>query len=279
MRDPTKVFTLVCDDEPDARDCLVDLLRRDADIVLVGEPLSGTDVATEIARLSPDLVFLGIEAPMLDGLTAISTTAAEHGSPVVVFVTACEQYALKAFEVHALDYLLKPFSAARFTTALSVAKARVRERRACELARQIVSLLQPSRELAAGAHEPAASRLNARPSARRAYLEHLMVRLGGKLTLVRVDDIDWIEADDYYAKLHVASRTYLVRQTMQQLEAKLDPRQFVRVHRSAIIRLDRLQTLEPYLKGSHVLTLKDGTRLALSRARRWALEAALGASD
>jgi len=102
------------------------------------------------------------------------------------------------------------------------------------------------------------------------------VRLGGKVTLIRVADIDWIEADDYYAKLHAGGRSYLIRETMQELETKLDPRQFVRVHRSAIVQIDRLRTLEPYIKGSHVLTLKDGTRLALSRGRRSAFEAAIG---
>jgi two-component system LytT family response regulator len=127
------------------------------------------------------------------------------------------------------------------------------------------------------AHASLTQRVAFSPAAsRRHHLEHFMVRLGGKVTLVRADDVDWIQAEDYYARLHVGGRSYLVRETMQQLEAGLDPTQFVRVHRSAIVRIDRLRTLESYIKGSHVLTLHDGTRLTLSRARRAAFEAAIG---
>jgi two-component system LytT family response regulator len=275
--DATRFKTLVCDDEPDAREGIVELLRGDREILLVGEARNGAEAAAEIERQSPDLVFLDIQMPKLDGLGVVTQTASGQRPPVFVFVTAYDEYALKAFEVHALDYLLKPFSDARFSEALAGAKARVRERRACELGLEIAALLRPwdastsSDELSGSSAGSATNRDFAS-----GHIEHFMVRLGGKVTLLRVADIDWIEADDYYAKLHVAGRTYLVRETMQQLENKLDPRKFVRVHRSAIVQIDRLRTLEPYIKGSHVLTLKDGTRLALSRGRRSAFEAAIG---
>jgi two-component system, LytTR family, response regulator len=277
MRDIARLKAVVCDDEPDAREGMVELLRRDPEIALVAEARNGTEAAAEIERQSPDLAFLDIQMPMLDGFGVVAEVAKRERSPVFVFVTAYDEYALKAFEVHALDYLLKPFSDARFSEALAVAKARVRERRACELGQQIAALLQPS-DAAWSSNDASRSGFGsaANQGSGRGYLEHFMVRLGGKVTLLRVADIDWIEADDYYAKLHVAGRSYLIRETMQQLETKLDPRQFVRVHRSAIVQIDRLRTLEPYIKGSHVLTLKDGTRLALSRGRRSAFEAAIG---
>lgn len=244
--------TVVCDDEPDAREGIVELLRRDTEIILVGEARNGTEAAAAIERQSPDLVLLDIQMPKLDGLAVVTEAVNAGRSPVFVFVTAYDEYALKAFEVHALDYLLKPFSDARFFEAIRLAKARVRERRAC------------AQELEIAAVD---------------YLEHFMVRLGGKVTLLRTADVDWIEADDYYARLHVGERSYLVRETMQRLEVRLDPRRFVRVHRSAIIQIDRLRRIEPHTKRSHVLTLVDGTRLVLSRGRRSALEAAIGGAS
>jgi two-component system, LytTR family, response regulator len=275
--DATKFTTLVCDDEPDAREGIVELLRRDDEIELVGEARNGAEAAAAIERHAPDLVFLDIQMPKLDGLGVVSHVATGQRSPVFVFVTAYDEYALKAFEVHALDYLLKPFSDGRFSEALTAAKARVRERRACELGLEIAALLRPwEAPASSGDAESSGAGSTTNLEFGRGYLEHFMVRLGGKVTLLRVADIDWIEADDYYAKLHVAGRTYLIRETMQELESKLDPRKFVRVHRSAIVQIDRLRTLEPYIKGSHVLTLRDGTRLALSRGRRLAFEAAIG---
>ena len=269
------ISTLVCDDEPDAREGIIGLLRTDPEIALVGEARNGAESMTAFARLSPELVFVDVQMPKMDGLNVVAQLTSGADAPVVVFVTAFDEYALRALELHALDYLLKPFSDARFREALAAAKTRVRERRACALGLQIAALLQPGMTIGSvAAGESQAS--SAATTNVRGYLEHLMVRIGGKVNLVRVEDIDWIEADDYYAKLHVSGRTFLIRQTMQQLESRLDPHQFVRVHRSAIVRIDRLKTLEPYIKGSHVLTLKDGTRLALSRGRRAAFEAAIG---
>ena len=271
------IRTVVCDDEPDAREGIVTMLRADPTVLVVGEARSGSEAVDAITNQAPDLVFLDVQMPKLDGFGVIERIGVDR-FPVVVFVTAYDEYALRAFEVHALDYLLKPFGDDRFGDALVRAKSRVRQKRACELSQELASLLARGDESAISVPTvapPAVTDGDPAPPARK-YLEHIMVRLAGTVSLIRVEDIDWIEADDYYAKLHVGGKTHLLRETMRQLETKLDPRQFVRVHRSAIVRIDRVQTLHPYFKGSHVLTLKDGTRVTLSRSRRAAFEAALG---
>ena len=280
MGDAGRIRVLVCDDEPDAREGIANLLRRDPEVLLVAEARHGREATTAIQDLSPDVVFLDVQMPRLDGFGVLAELGGANGpgDPVIVFVTAYDEYALRAFEVHALDYLLKPFSDARLAEALSSAKARVRERRACALGQQIASLLGPDQgggDRGNGGVTGAQAQHDA-TAAPRKYLEHFMVRVGGKVALVRVEDVDWIEADDYCAKLHAGGRSYVIRETMQRLAAKLDPAHFVRVHRSAILHIDRLRTLEPYIKGSHILTLQDGTRLTLSRGRRAAFEAAIG---
>ena len=277
------IRTLVCDDEPDAREGVVRLLTTDREVAVVGEARSGHEAITMIERLAPDLVFLDVQMPKLDGIAVLRrlTERGTQHTPVVIFVTAYDEYALRAFEVHAIDYLLKPFSDARFAEALAEGKERVRQRRACELGQQLASLLQGSALMPAAPPEvtraPASRPAESGAADGQQYLEHIMVRMAKKVALVRVDDVDWIEADDYYARLHVGGKSYLIRETMQRLEEKLDPRQFVRVHRSAIVRIDRVQSLHPYFKGSHLLTLKDGTQLTLSRSRLAAFESALGA--
>ena len=271
------IRTVVCEDEPDAREGIVSMLRVDPTVLVVGEARTGSEAVDTIRSQMPDLVFLDVQMPRLDGFGVIERIGVER-FPVVVFVTAYDEYALRAFEVHALDYLLKPFGDDRFSDALTRAKSRVRQKRACELSQELASLLARGDESAVTAPTGVAAaplEYDPAPPARK-YLEHIMVRLAGTVSLIRVEDVDWIEADDYYAKLHVAGKTHLLRETMRQLETKLDPRDFVRVHRSAIVRIDRVQTLHPYFKGSHVLTLKDGTRVTLSRGRRAAFEAALG---
>lgn len=278
MEASTRIRTIVCDDEPDAREGIVAMLRGDPDVAVVGEARTGEEAAEMIMDREADLVFLDIQMPRLDGFGVIERVGPDR-LPVVVFVTAFDQYALKAFEVRALDYLLKPFTDERFEEALARAKAQVHQRRARALSQELASLLVGHvaiRRNAGGARaEPPPARgvtLASTP----AYLEHFLVRLAGTVTLVRVEDVDWIEADDYYAKLHASGRTHLIRETMQRLEAKLDPHQFVRVHRSAIVRIDRVHTMHPYFKGSHLLVLRDGTRVTLSRSRRPAFEAAVG---
>jgi two-component system LytT family response regulator len=278
------IRTLVCDDEPDAREGLLALLSADLQITVVGQARTGREAATLIEETRPELVFLDIQMPELDGFGALAHVerrARAVDTPVVVFVTAYDEYALRAFEVHALDYLLKPFSDERFTEALNIAKVRVRQRRAGELGQQLAALLD---DAVPAAHQPPDPELPALPisglehgtRAATRYVDRLAVRTAKQVVFVRVDDIDWIEADDYYSKLHIGGRTYLIRETMGSLETRLDPARFARVHRSAIVNLDRVQTLQPYFRGAHVLTLRDGTRLTLSRSRRASFERALG---
>jgi two-component system LytT family response regulator len=266
------IRTAIVDDEPDAREGIRDLLSRDADVVVVGEGRTGREAMELIRDARPELLFLDVQMPELDGFAAL---AAAHANPmpVVVFVTAYGEYALKAFEVHAVDYLLKPFSDERFAQALDCAKERVRQRRIGEVGHHLVELLgaEARSALPSVSHGVAAEL----PSDER-YLDRVMVRTARGSVFLRTDDIDWIQADDYYAKLHVSGRSYLIRQTMRHLEDRLHPGRFVRVHRSAIVNIDRVQTLQPYFRGAHVLTLKDGTQVTMSRSRRANFEKVVG---
>jgi two-component system LytT family response regulator len=275
------IRTIVCDDEPDAREGILALLAGDPQITVTGQASTGIEAARLIEETRPELVFLDIQMPELDGFDALERVAAGH-RPAVVFVTAHDEHALHAFDVQALDYLLKPFSDERFNEALQRAKTQVRQRRAGQLVEQFAAFIDDSLADGGGADRPAAAPPQvgasavqpAAPSYR--HTDRFMVRTSKQVVFVKVDDVDWIEADDYYAKLHVGGRAYLIRETMQSLESRLDPRRFARVHRSAIVNLDRIQAMQPYFRGAHVLTLRDGTRLTLSRSRRASFERALG---
>lgn len=267
------IRTAIVDDEPDARDGIRELLARDADIAVVGEARTGREAVALFHHARPELVYLDVHMPELDGFGALAALEARP-MPVVIFVTAYDDYALRAFEVHAIDYLLKPFSDERFAEALHRAKEHVRQRRIGEIGPQLVELLS--------AH-PTSTSSDARHTATTTadladdhYIDRVMVRTAKGSIFLRADDIDWIEADDYYARLHVSGRSYLVRETMRHLEERLDPRRFVRVHRSAIVNIDRVQTLQPYFRGAHVLTLSDGTQVTMSRSRRANLEKVVG---
>lgn len=267
------IGTLVVDDEPEARAGVIQLLQGDPQIRVVGESRTGLEAVEAIQASRPELVFLDIQMPELDGFGVLARVG--DPAPVVVFVTAYDEYALRAFEVRALDYLLKPFSDARFSEALARAKTQVLERRMGQLGHQLADLVHhdanhPSEPIA----DPAPKQVAGSSSDQ--YLDRMMVRTPNGVSFVRVEEIDWIEARNYCAKLHVAGREYLVRETMQRLAARLDPRRFVRIHRSAIVNLDRIETLEPYFHGSYVVLLRDRTRLTLSRTRRANLERALG---
>jgi two-component system LytT family response regulator len=238
--------TIVADDEPIARARMVALLRDEADVDIVGECASGGEAQRAIAATTPDLVFLDIQMPELDGLT-LARTLQSNDAPVVVFVTAYDEYALSAFEVHALDYLLKPFSAERLRAALVHARAHVARRRA-----------------------------DAGSPPERAARDRLMIKSGGRIHVIRTADIDWCEAAGNYVGLHVGAQCHLVRDTMAHLEASLDRRQFVRVHRSAIVNVDRVREMQPSFGGEYVIVLRDGTRLTLSRGYRDTIQARLG---
>jgi len=255
-REAKKIRTLIVDDEPLARQSIRLLLRADAGVEVVGEAGSGAEAVKAIRKHSPDLVFLDIQMPEMDGFGVIEHIAAER-MPVVVFVTAFDRYALKAFEVHALDYLLKPFSDARFEKALRQAKAQIGQREISHLSQRLLALLEDR-----DAHR-------APPPARAAnYLSRLMVKSAGRVFFLKADEIDWIEAADYYVKLHVGRKSHLLRESLSELESKLDPEKFLRTHRSSIVNLDRVREMHPLPGGEYAVLLHDGTELKLSRARR-----------
>jgi two-component system LytT family response regulator len=245
MNTAGKIRTLVVDDEPVARARVLSLLRDETDIEVIGECESGPQAISAIEATSPDLVFLDIQMPEMDGL-ALARTLGET-MPAVVFVTAYDEYALRAFEVHALDYVLKPFSAERFKSALTHARQHLSQRRA-------------------GSPGPA-------PLERR---DRLVIKSSGRIHFVRVREIDWCEAAGNYVRLHVGPQTHLMRGTMAHIESQLDPKQFIRVHRSTIVNADRIQELQSSFNGEYVILLHDKTRLTLSRGYRDELQTKLG---
>jgi two-component system LytT family response regulator len=251
----TKIRTLVVDDEPIARARVVSLLREEADIEVVGECANGRQAASAIELANPDLLFLDIQMPEVDGLD-LARTIQSSGTPAVVFVTAYDEYALRAFEVHALDYLLKPFSAERFRSALGHAREHVSRRR----------------KMAVGA-EPGPKTPSHEHGPRR---HRLMIKSSGRIHFVRMADIDWCEAAGNYVRVHVGQHEHLMRDTMNRLETELDPQQFVRIHRSTIVNVDRIQEMQSSFNGEYVVLLRTGTRLTLSRGYRDALQVRLG---
>jgi two-component system LytT family response regulator len=253
-----RIRTLIVDDEPLARQNILALLKDDAEVEVVGECGSGAEALRAIAKQSPDLLFLDIQMPELNGFDVLERIEAER-IPVVIFVTAFDQYAIQAFEVHALDYLLKPFDDARFEKALRQAKAQIEQREINQLSKRLISLLE-DRE---------------RPperAARGAYLTRLMVKSASRVFFLKVDEVDWIEAADYYVKLHVGRKGHLLRESMSDLEGRLDPEKFLRIHRSSIVNLDRVKEMHPLFNGEYVVLLHDGTELKLSRSRREQLQ-------
>lgn len=257
--------TLIVDDEPAAREGLRHLLAADPEIEVVGECRDGKTATAAIRDQAPELVFLDVQMPELDGLGVLRDVPVEQ-RPVVVFVTGYDRYALQAFEVHAVEYLLKPFTDDRFREALSQAKLQVRRTRMGELGREIATL----------AGSDAAAAPAEKPAAPKGYRSRLVVKTGGNVVLVPVEDIDWIDADGDYVRIHVAKASHTVRETMHHLETELDPSRFVRIHRSTIVNLARVKELQPFYRGEFVAVLHDGTRLKLSRGCRDTLEARLG---
>lgn len=250
---------MVVDDEPIARARVLSLLNDEADIEVVRECSSGPEAVSAITEISPDLIFLDVQMPEMDGFDVARAFEPDR-MPAVVFVTAFDHYALRAFEIQAADYLLKPFSAQRFKLALSHARDQLAQRQASTLGRQLMALL------------PEMSR---RQSPAR---DRLVVKSSGRVYFVPTADIDWCEAAGNYVCLHVGAQSHLVRETMAHLESHLDPQQFVRIHRSTIVNVDRIQELRASFNGEHLVLLRGGTRLTLSRGYREALQARLGTS-
>jgi two-component system LytT family response regulator len=253
---------VVVDDEPLARQGMSSLLARDPDVAVVAECADGREAVDAIGALHPDLVLLDVQMPEMDGFEVLRALDPER-MPAVVFVTAFDRFALRAFDVAAVDYLLKPFDDDRFARAMERAKTAVRGAEAGELGRRMMRLLESA---------PAAAGPAPRASG---WATRLLVKATGRTVFVRTEEVDWIEADDYYAKLHVAGKSHLMRETMASLEARLDPQRFFRVHRSAIVNLDRVREVQFLFRGEHVVILHDGTKLKLTRGRLEKLEAML----
>src|SRR5271157_4210019 len=234
------------------------MLAAHPEIEIVAECANGFEAVKAIAEADPDLVFLDVQMPKLDGFEVLELIdpRGPEGTPAVIFVTAYDQYAMRAFDAHAVDYLLKPFSAERFERALERAKARLGERRA-----------SPAPELARAARAP-----GERP-------QRLAVRDGTRVHVIPLEKLDYVEAQDDYVALHIGGKSYLKQQTIGGLEALLDPARFVRIHRSAIVNLERVARIEPYAKESRVAVLTDGTRLPVSRSGYARLLEAMGDSQ
>ncbi len=258
-----RIRVVIVDDEPLGREGVRLLLRTDRVFEIVAECANAIEALAAVTTHHPDLLFLDISMPGKNGfdlLKDIPTT----GMPLVVFVTAHDQYAVPAFEVHALDYLLKPLQADRFNATIGRIKSYVSERRQLEVSSRLVSLLDQL-QLAAD------RRLNAG-----GYLERFAVRTGESITFIRADEVDWIEASDYYATLHCGKKHHLIREPMKELEAKLDPAKFVRIHRSTIVKTEKIKEVKRQLDGGYEVILIDQSRHRLSRTHLPALKALLG---
>jgi two-component system, LytTR family, response regulator len=250
---------LIVDDEPLAREGLRRLVAADAELHVVGDAADGRRAVDTLRELSPDLVLLDVQMPELDGFEVIREIGAA-AMPAVIFVTAYEQYALEAFRVAAVDYLVKPFSDARFAAAIDRAKQRIRAGDAQDLAQRLRALLETTD----------ASRSGDGP------LHRFVVKTGDHSHVVRAADVDWIEAADYCARLHAGTAVHVIRVSLATLEEQLDAREFFRLHRSAIVNLDRVRRIDTDRNGDAAVVLTDGTRIRLARGRRAALESALG---
>lgn len=261
------VRVAVVDDEPDARERLRMLLAAEPAVRLVAECRDGAEAVETLAALAPDLVFLDVQMPELDGFGVLAALADALGPdrlPAVVFVTAYDEYALRAFDVSAADYLLKPFDRARFDRALERGLARARAGGGVRgvVREELRALLEHLRGADAAPAGP--------------FAERFAVRAGGRVHFVRTADVDWLDVDGNYVQLHAGGRVHLVRGPLGAVEARLDPAAFVRVHRSAIVRVDRIASLEPYFHGEYVVTMRDGSRLTSSRTYSARLRALLG---
>ena len=252
------IRVLIVDDEPPARQRLLDLLRKDSQVQTILEAENGAAAVETIRIKRPDIVFLDVQMPELDGLGVIDALGTAH-MPITIFVTAYDEHAIRAFEANALDYLLKPFSDERFETAMARVKSRLDERGMREFGRRVLEMVS-------------------RAPSRQPWLDRLVVKAAGVTRFIRAADIDWIESAGVYVNLHVGARELLYRGALHDLARRLDPMRFVRVHRSAIVNIDSVSHLEPISHGEFEVVLKNGSRSKISRTYRAQLEKRLGQS-
>jgi two-component system LytT family response regulator len=252
-----KITGLIVDDEPLARKFIRRMLEKHPSVEIVGECGNGKEAVTSILELKPRLVFLDVQMPEMNGFTVLETLGVT-ALPLIVFVTAYEHYAIRAFEIHALDYLLKPFDQTRFDIAMTRVEEKSADPEEVQTEqKQIASLLESFAQ-------------------KSPYLERLVVKSGGRIIFLKTAEVEWVQADDKYAHLHTGGKSHLVRQTLGALEAKLDPQKFVRIHRSAIVNIERIKELQPMFTGEHTVVLENGTKLTLSRSYKNKLFEILG---
>lgn len=243
-----KINAIIVDDEPLAREKLKEFLRDEKDIDLVGESSNGPEAVSDIESKKPDLIFLDVQMPGMDGFQVVDKIGCDN-MPQIIFTTAYDQYALKAFEVHALDYLLKPFDRERFVSALERARDYLKLRTDSDFKYRLRELLDEIRQ-------------------DQKYLDRLIIKSEGRIYFLKTSEIDWIEAAGNYITLHVNKEEHLMRETMNCMEKKLDPDKFIRVHRSTIVNLERIKEIHPMFSGEYLITLKNGMELTLSRKYR-----------
>jgi two-component system LytT family response regulator len=256
MADAVRLRAIVVDDEMLARQIIREMLANDSEVEIVAECVNGREAVEAIQTHKPDLLFLDIQMPEVAGFEVLEAIKGER-LPGVIFVTAYDQYAVRAFEYHALDYLLKPFDRERFEMAVSRAKSYLRRERNGELDRRIIALLEALK-------------------AESKYVERLVIKNGGRVFFLETGEVNWVEAEGNYVRLHTDKKAHLLRETISSLEEQLDPKKFLRVHRSTIVRIDSIRELQPWFHGEYHIILHNGTKLTLSRNYREQLQAVLG---
>lgn len=247
-----KIRVIIVDDEPLAREGLRMRLEHESDVEVIGECSNGREAILAIERDRPDLAFLDVQMPRFGGFDVIKTVGADR-MPYVIFITAYDEYAFRAFEVHALDYLLKPVDGYRFKAAIERARNQIR-------ADSIETLNQKLRHLVADL------------GTEKKHIERVAIKSNGRVLLLAVDEIDWVEAADNYVKLHAGRESHLLHATMSSLESKLDPRIFLRIHRSTIVNISRIRELHPMFHGEYKVVLKNGAQLTSGRSYRSKLQ-------
>lgn len=262
-----KIRTLIVDDEPLARERVRTMAGGEPDLDVIGEARDGIEAVDAILSQAPDLVFLDVQMPKLDGFEVISSVGADR-MPPVVFVTAFDQHALRAFEVQALDYLLKPFDRDRFCGALTRVRQQIDRAENGALGQKLLALVRDMHTDMPAETVP--------PPQVQGKSDRMVVKSGGRLFFLRADEIDWVEAAGNYVRLHVGAESHLLRETMNAIETRLNPDTFFRIHRSRIVNIERIKELQPWFNGEYVVILRNGTKLTLSRGYREKLQDRLG---
>ncbi len=265
-----KFRALIVDDESLAREALLVMLGGDPEIEVIAECRNGKEAVTAIREQSPDIVFLDIQMPEMDGFQVIEEVGAMQ-MPVTIFVTAYDKHALRAFEAHALDYLLKPFDHDRFNTALQRAKTFVRQQKLGEISESLFAVLQ-NLKLKTGESPTDADNIKPDQATHKEPIDRVVIKSGGLIYFLKIEEIDWVEGAGDYLSLHSGSKTHLIRETMGNFHAKLDAQKFLRTHRSTIVNIDRIKDIRPLSKGEYIITLTSGRCLKSSRGYRHELQ-------